>query len=645
MRQRILQISCFLLCFYILSPRYVFSLPKLSLDPSWMLTMAYVFDRGFSFGKDVVFTYGPLSFLATRIVLNSMQEIWIIGMQLTIAGSIAFLMAKYLWASIKSKNYILTVALIASFLILPMATLDVSIILLLIYIGFTTTYFWKAKSIFLWIAASIAALSFFIKISTGLILFAHLTAVYFYLGLKLPLSSVIKQTFPLLCSLIAVYIIAFLTNVSIPEYVSYSVEVIRGYNEANALLPDSFFDLFLALSIILLAITFLGHRAIKSGRILSPHVASMLTVLFGLYLIFKLSFVRADFGHVNLFFTYSLFFILFSVQPATLVSGNLAGRGIILLIALISVTWFLNENKANNVKLITKPPFAQVFSDYRRQIDSAYSTAAAARNLPNRVHREINRSTVDILPWETTFVLYNGFNYKPRPVFQSYQAYTPILDSLNAAFYQSAHAPDYLLFSNCTIDNRNPFWEETRTKLTILKNYDIKDRILLDNSIHVSFVSMENPAELYLFKRNPGVRNLELVRTETLPMPSDFIVPIPESENILMLEMKIGDKLLGRLRKLFFQPAIVEAILYVDEDWTERFRAYRNTFEDGVIVNKAVLDSDAAAKFLSGNLQNVPSVKKVKFYFDKTAEWVKAPASYTLREYRIVQSDKNMFPK
>src|SRR5262249_54445990 len=57
----------------------------------------------------------------------------------------------------------------------------------------------------------------------------------------------------------------------------------------------------------------------------------------------------------------------------------------------------------------------------------------------------IGQAPVDVLGYEQTIALYNGLTYRPRPVFQSYCAYTSHLARLNDAFYRSSRAPDYVL--------------------------------------------------------------------------------------------------------------------------------------------------------------------------------------------------------
>ena len=42
-------------------------IPKAGLDPSWKMTLNWAWENEVSFGKDLIFTYGPLGFLQHTI--------------------------------------------------------------------------------------------------------------------------------------------------------------------------------------------------------------------------------------------------------------------------------------------------------------------------------------------------------------------------------------------------------------------------------------------------------------------------------------------------------------------------------------------------------------------------------------------------
>src|SRR5262249_19579365 len=84
----------------------------------------------------------------------------------------------------------------------------------------------------------------------------------------------------------------------------------------------------------------------------------------------------------------------------------------------------------------------------------------------------IGQAPVDVLGYEQTIAFYNGLTYRPRPVFQSYCAYTPHLARLNDAFYRSSRAPEYVLLKLQTIDNRFPTLDDSLLLRSFMHRYD-----------------------------------------------------------------------------------------------------------------------------------------------------------------------------
>ena len=42
------------------------TMPGPGLDPSWRMALGYMFEHGMQFGRDVIFTYGPLGFIMSK---------------------------------------------------------------------------------------------------------------------------------------------------------------------------------------------------------------------------------------------------------------------------------------------------------------------------------------------------------------------------------------------------------------------------------------------------------------------------------------------------------------------------------------------------------------------------------------------------
>lgn len=107
---------------------------------------------------------------------------------------------------------------------------------------------------------------------------------------------------------------------------------------------------------------------------------------------------------------------------------------------------------------------------------------------------------VDIFPYENPVPTAIGFDYRPRPVLQSYQACSVKLNAIDAAYFESSRAPDWVLYRIPTsngepalIDARFPTLEEPLVLESLLRNY--------------TRVSVFPPAYTVL-RRSPGAREI-----------------------------------------------------------------------------------------------------------------------------------------
>ena len=66
----LLKILALLAALFLLLPRYFFSPIGSGLDISWAMSLHYAFRDRLVFGEDLVFTFGPLGVLATRLPIG-----------------------------------------------------------------------------------------------------------------------------------------------------------------------------------------------------------------------------------------------------------------------------------------------------------------------------------------------------------------------------------------------------------------------------------------------------------------------------------------------------------------------------------------------------------------------------------------------
>ena len=83
--------------------------------------------------------------------------------------------------------------------------------------------------------------------------------------------------------------------------------------------------------------------------------------------------------------------------------------------------------------------------------------------------------TVDLYPNELANIFANDLPYNPRPIPQSFSAYTAKLAQINAAHLRTKDAADSILFDINPIDKRLSSMEDGLSWPEILTRYDIKN--------------------------------------------------------------------------------------------------------------------------------------------------------------------------
>jgi len=250
----------------------------------------------------------------------------------------------------------------------------------------------------------------------------------------------------------------------------------------------------------------------------------------------------------------------------------------------------------------------------------------------------IGRSTIDVLGHEQAVALFNHFNYHPRPVFQSYSAYRPYLSRLNADFYASSRAPDYVLVKLDTIDRRLATFDDAEVLHLLLHRYE--------------YVHSEKGFQLW--HRRPGpfataaIAPRPLVELHTQlgrALPTEKYSGRP-----LWAEIEVRPSLLGRLRGFFYKLPIVNLRIENTRNVVTEYRMPLPMGRTGFIINPVVEDLISYMQFAGVKpdrfLRNltVSVAPEDRIYFDEdvTVRLSTLPPSTAGQEY-FRQADKRLF--
>lgn len=188
------------------------------------------------------------------------------------------------------------------------------------------------------------------------------------------------------------------------------------------------------------------------------------------------------------------------------------------------------------------------------------------------VRETVGSESIDVLPYEIGQVLLNDLAWRPRPVIQSYAAYTPALLELNAEHFRGERAPKYVLLRAGTIDHRLPGADDAGALEVIVERY----RIVLAERSWLLLARRDEPA--------PPRRARETVFAARVRFGEDLALPRIEGAAV-NLRVEIPKSLRGRLHSFFVSTPQLFARVETDEGFVERFRAVRGELEHGLLVD------------------------------------------------------------
>lgn len=398
---------------------------------------------------------------------------------------------------------------------------------------------------------------------------------------------------------------------SLLDYLYNSWQVSSGYSSAmsqinyNELLLMTIINLALMISLSFLFIK-------KDGYL---YLNLFLGLLFVIWIGFKHSFVRADLYHVPIIYHQILFMIILflcKIKKKRYWKIYLNFSLYIIVVSLVILTYFdTSDFKGSDFNNSDGSFFSGLkislnqissFSDLQEILKKRNSHTLSKMKISDHFNQIIGNKTVDIVPWDLTLAPANNLNWKPRPIFQSYTAYTTHLDNLN---YQSFvnNPRDFIIYSFISIDSRHPFFDEPRTFSFAYCNY-----------IPIEVTNHAFRGVIILLKKLSNNRCLETGIKSTIVSTFDRNEYLENSNNSLIrATINIRYSLWGKFYKTIFRaPPIMLKIKYQDDSEKE-YRIVPENANNGVILSHLPRNDKEALSFFS-NLDKQYQVKSFSFH-------------------------------
>ncbi len=455
------------------------------VDDSWIQMLHMAFAERLQFGRDIVFTFGPWGFLyggydpATYLIS---VVVW------------AVLAAVFWWAAWRVvthffKNPLVSWLWLLAFIglasISPFLNMDVRLTawpLLLLLLHFSV----EERPFTVTQAMLVISLGLLSLIKHSIFTIAVVTV------LIIAADNVFRQRrFPWIVLAFAggiffFWVLAGQQLTWFGPFLRGASEIVSGYTEAMMWpQPTDKADILRFWGVAMAVAALVGYVVCKQHRLFG--LLPLVGFAFIVFAAFKYGYVRHD-------------------------AHEVAATNLLLLAALLwlPVTWCMVRQRsrwltpAALLPLILTTPLASL--SLRRYADAGLFSVLAkqlsVQNLlePAKIFRQFledrqhsfrlynaygatlraafpnleTHGSADVYPLSQTLALPLGLTCRPRPVFQSYSAYTPKLAEMNAAHLRSDRAADHILFDVWTIDGRFAAQDDSLSWPELLTRYDIK---------------------------------------------------------------------------------------------------------------------------------------------------------------------------
>jgi hypothetical protein len=553
-------------------------MPGPGLDASWVYGLGEAVALKLAFGKEMVFTLGPYASIYTSSYHPATYHFVLFG---SICMALGFsILLVYLLAGRPLLLSLLMILFLACNNGAPDATLMLYPLLLSLLIYRVTLPEGDPERLALNQGAFSYVAIFVLFSVLGLIplikgsMLILAVAIGGLCTLRLYLTGHIRLTIlAILASVVELLVFWTVTGQSLHDLPSYFIGMLpiaSGYTEAMSIKGKPAQIAIYLIPCIVSATTVLLAKSLAWRNRL------YLLTAFGLFLFlaFKAGFVRHD-AHVTISGG-ALF--LAGVALCMALKGRM--RWISLIMCVIG--WFAICNTYYPITVSNATTAAR--NSFERLGNGLWSTIRGSRNLPvdfekarERLRQEhpipTMQGTSDIYPFDQSYLIASNNKWSPRPVFQSYSAYTPKLADMNRLHLVGPASPDNILFSLQPIDQRLPALDDGPSWPVLMGLY--KPVRYQDGYV-------------YLEKRGGNARTPDLKPMLERDYGVGETVAIPDTQFPMFAQVHMKRTFVGRVLGILFKPEELRITVNLLNGSSRDYRFVPGMGEAGFVLSPLV---------------------------------------------------------
>jgi hypothetical protein len=598
----------------LLLPPWIAGMPSAGIDSSWALALSYAFDHGWQFGRDIVFTLGPYSFLYSKLFDPG-------NFRLALGLWLAFALAFALGANALFEGMRLPARLLATAALFaalgagawgPWFFADPFFLLVPLLFALLASDSGPSAnpSSRGWLRAALLALSAL----GGLVKFTFLLFGLACVAVA-DLQRVRQRRLPWYTAAFAALTLAFFalagqSPANFAAWIGGSLAITRGYGEAMQQ-SGSTAEVagFIAVCSCFLLLALASERG-RHGRARRPTggIVPWLAWPAFVFLVFKAAFVRHD-AHVLIGWSSMAAATVLCLARMVRLGAPRAARAAMAALCITtlgiaiarhcrhdheSFGRFANRNFGSG--LLERADAARRFALGRLgagltpRYEASLAAIRAGHPLPAAA------GTVDAMPWETATVIASGLPYHPRPVFQSFAAYDAALIELNRAFVRGPGAASAIVFEVDPIDQRLAAEDDGALWPDLVARYDA--------------TRLESGGVLLTLRPQPRPVRLAPIGAE-VAAPWGTPVPVPAGAPMVWVSIDARKSVLGRLADLAFKLPVIDLVLTFEDGTRARRRLVPGIARSGFLLSPAIESANAFARLLQGDARLASAHRRV----------------------------------
>lgn len=613
-----------------------FRVPVLPIGAGLDASFPYILNLGASsgakFGTDIIYTYGPLGFL---LVLEDVGRNLLAGFVFWSITYLAFavVIVHFVLRHTQGVRTVLGLSLAAAVsTVIDADRLFSCFVILLLFEGYHEP---RYRRLIIASCGIIAAIGLLMKVTIGIGCLGATLA-----SSLVPFNSIREITHRVtialtssVATLCTTWVLINGTINGMGAYFYNSLQMSAGYTASMSLSrPDE----GVSLAIFLVAMTLLAIYASVLPRWRNLH--SLAIIVPSIAIAWKHGVVRYDESHVFalvIILSFSTFCVLIShlterpdrkSKPGSSHPLAYCGQVVSISAAVSVIALTATALKIENIKLPAQlaggiKPLSNFirYSEYRQRLRHISDSELAGHRIGPDQLKSIGRQTVDIYSYELGFVAANAqSNWRLKPIFQHFNAFTDHLDRINADFLNGPTAPAFLIMhhpndSIAGVDGRHQLFDDPLAFLQIIRHY------------RTTFVETDaTKPQIGLLERtdaNQRSNDPIILKSEKVRWNSTIPLPAISEPAILRVKVDLRNSISSKIKEAIFRLNPIYLVYILSDGSEQKFRLMPPHMQSGIWISPHFENYSSLYAFLGGRDWLGPKVLAIRFESDNLTDY------------------------